>query len=142
MRSEIQDRPRLRWLAWLALAALAGMSAGCRTTHEEPIAIDEAMHDADYARRLGHRLEILNTRSEERNGRLFVQFQWHNRTWTDVRAQWTVEWFDAQGFLVEQVTDWRNLHLEGDAKEYVTITAPHPSAVTWKPKVRATPKIR
>lgn len=79
-------------------------------------------------------LAVENIRTRRRaDGRLEFQVDLVNKTSSDVRFQWRVEWYDAQGFLLEDPTRaWKPDVLNGRAIRAVQQIALSPDAVKGK----------
>ncbi len=83
---------------------------------------------------LASRLEIVDPKSRRlEDDRLQVQFDLRNKRSSTTEFAWTVDWFDASGFLVAQASrHYEPLSLGGGAWKTLTITAPTPEAVSWR----------
>jgi uncharacterized protein YcfL len=73
---------------------------------------------------------IITTR---KNDLMVVQFDIANKSSQQMGFQWTVEWYDRQGLLVQNTTrHWEPMRLAGKASETVSIIAPTREAESWK----------
>jgi uncharacterized protein YcfL len=81
-------------------------------------------------------LEILNPRSERRQGRLYVEFDLRNKRASNLPLEWSVEWFDTAGFEVEAARSWTPIVIGAKGFESLSMLAPTPAATSWRLHVR------
>ncbi|MCZ6598814.1 MAG: YcfL family protein [Planctomycetota bacterium] len=91
---------------------------------------------------LKRELEILNPRTERRDGRLVCQFDLHNKKTSQLAFEWTVEWFDASDFKIDWNENWRPMTIGGMGYETLTIHAPTVEARRWRLQVRKPSPVR
>ena len=122
-------------------AALFALLPACKSTHR-PENTYVGSENSDQVNLLAgnfeltRSVEIVNTRSERRSERLFVQFELRNKLESDLKLEWDVDWFDASGFAVDARRTWKPLVLGGLGSQAMTITGPTPAATTWQLKLR------
>jgi len=123
------------------LAALAVLlPAACRTTpkgNENTYTGTEGSLEVgriEGNQMLASRLKIVDPKSRRlADGRLQVQFDLRNAKDSQTEFAWTVEWFDASGFVIPQASrHYEPVALGGGAWKTLTITAPTPEAVSWR----------
>ena len=131
------------WIASTAaaLCATAALCApGCRTTpkgHENTYTGSEGSPEIgriEGNQMLASRLAIVDPKSRRLpDGRLQVQFDLRNARDSQTEFAWTVDWFDASGFLIPQASrHYEPVALGGGASHTFTITGPTPEAVSWR----------
>ena len=91
---------------------------------------------------LARRLSITNVRSRWESERLTVQFELSNNRSKTLDIEWTVDWYDRTGFVVEVRSSWQPLRLDARSQVPILITAPSADAVTWKLHVRESQPVR
>ena len=77
-------------------------------------------------------LELLTTRHERREGRLFVQLELYNDRYGWLPFEWKLDWYDANGFLYDSARGWVPEKLGGRETKTVTAIAPNEAAVSWR----------
>lgn len=94
-------------------------------------------------RELGRNLELRNVRLQ-RNGenRLHVQFELHNKKATRVAFEWSVVWFDPDGFAINSPSHYNPAILQGREYESITLTAPTLDASQFKLSTRYPDPVR
>jgi len=100
--------------------------------------IEEAFGDP----RLAGQFQLLGVKTQRREDRLFVQFDLHNKTNSNLSVEWALEWRDDQGFKIDAPENWRPLQLGGRGYETITATAPVPQASTFRLGVRKPSTVR
>lgn len=133
-------------LAALAALLLAGCTSGERTDSLQTVettrpggtprtvVVDPAFGDALAVG------EVLSRRVEDV---LQVQVQLRSRSQETLMLETKLEWFDADGFKVDDSTEvWKPLDLAGGATAEVRGSAPGKKAVTYRFSVRAANPIR
>ena len=128
-----------RTLTACAAAALL-LAAACRTTpkgHENTYTGTEGSMEIgriEGNQMLASRLSIVDPKSRRLpDGRLQVQFDLRNARDTQTEFAWTVDWFDASGFVIPQASrHYEPVALGGGAWKTLTITGPTPEAVSWR----------
>ena len=85
-------------------------------------------------RELAGALSILNPRSKRlEDDRMVVEFDVKNERSRHLEFAWSVDWFDASGFHVADVSRrWEPVALAGNGQTTLTIIAPNPVASSWK----------
>jgi hypothetical protein len=135
--------PTRTWFARASMtlcAAAALSAAACRTTpkgHENTYTGSEGSTEIgriEGNQMLASRLTILDPKSRRLpDGRLQVQFDLRNARDSQTEFAWTVDWFDASGFLIPVASrHYQPVALGGGASETFTITGPTPEAVSWR----------
>lgn len=87
-------------------------------------------------------LEIVALRPERIDGRLHVQFELHNKRPANLPVEWTVQWFDSNGFLLDSTQNWRPLAIGGRGFVPIQMTAPRAEATSWRLAFRAPNTVR
>lgn len=130
----------------LLVLGLALAMAGCRSgSPQNTYVVREHVHRVDEVvidRGLARKLELSETRSERRNGRLDVQTQLVNRSSRELRIEWQVEWYDASGLQVAPPTNWKPERLGGGQVLTIRQTALTEDADTMRLNVRETDAIQ
>jgi len=75
-------------------------------------------------------------KTQRRNDRLFVQFNLRNTKSSNLAIEWTINWFDAGGFLIETANRWQPASMGGKGYQTITQTAPTPEATEFRLGVR------
>ncbi len=89
---------RLSFLAPLVLV----LAAGCSSTSENVVNVRPGDSDVLVGNAgLLADLDMVNTRTRTTNDRLEFQVDLVNRTNHDLRFQWRIEWYDRDGFLLD-----------------------------------------
>lgn len=133
--------PLLAALVALSTTACSGRSDGAAniyTFSEGAFEISEVVGNGTIDRRI----DIQDPVSVRREGRLFVQFDLHNRNPRHTHVEYTVEWFDAAGLRVPYIEQWAPLHIGAQSVETVTLTAPTESAVRARFQLRSPAEIQ
>jgi hypothetical protein len=123
------------------LAACAGAPLGTATNTfagDQAGIQQETLGDRDLAARFV--LEGLKT--EQRDGRLRVQFDLRNTTPGDLRIEWTIGWRDKNGFRISTSPYWHPTVVTGQGFEPIQALAPTPEAVAFQLLVRRPTAIR
>ena len=134
-------RPTRSWIPALGLFAAGALFApACRTTpkgHENTYTGSEGSQEIgriEGNQMLASRLAIVDPKSRRLpDGRLQVQFELRNARDSQTEFAYTVDWFDASGFLIPQASrHYEPVALGGGAWKTITITGPTPEAVSWR----------
>lgn len=81
------------------------------------------------SKNLTRSLEILNYRSRKVGDLLQVQFDLRNKKTSNLRFDWAVDWFDAQGFRIDDTTrHWKREALGPGGMISIQVIAPRPEA--------------
>lgn len=83
---------------------------------------------------LAANLQILNPLEKTVDGRKLAQFELKNTRSTAVAFAWAVDWFDEDGFKINDNQHvWEPVSLGGYGSTYITITAPKVGEkLSWK----------
>lgn len=123
-----------------AVLLAAALLTGCRSTHgrtnvyepgaEEPVTVIEG------SQRLSRSLAIRTPRMRKKGDRMELQFELHNNRQSSLAFQWRLDWFDQDGFRVDDNrATWEPMQLGAGAETTITAIAPRPEAVRWKLQV-------
>lgn len=93
-------------------------------------------------RDLAAKFVMLNILTEQRDGRLRVQFDLKNTTSADLAVEWALEWKDASGFQVDTNPHWRPAIVSGQGFHSIQATAPVPAANTFQLHLRKPTPVR
>jgi uncharacterized protein YcfL len=88
-------------------------------------------------RSLDRQIELRNPISTRVGDRLQVQFELYNDHSRQKEVEYTVEWFDANGFRVPYIEQWKPMEIGATSVETITLAAPTESAVRARVQVRA-----
>ncbi len=119
--------------AALALAAITTLGA-CGSTggsqnvydYDEP---KGELTEIKGSKTLTRSLEILNYRSRKVGDLLQVQFDLRNKKTSNLRFDWAVDWFDAEGFRIDDTTrHWKRETLGPGGMISIQVIAPRPQA--------------
>lgn len=125
--------------------ALLILGTACRATHsgaqntyegtEGSAQVESSVANADLA----SRLKIVNPKTRRlADGRLQVQFDLQNASSTQTEFAYSVEWFDASGFIVSTgQRGFEAMNLGGGAVRTLNITAPTPGSASWRLSITA-----
>ncbi len=100
------------------------------------------MTELDSGQGLMKDLEILSLVQSKKGEHLVAQFELHNKRGSQMNLEWTVDWFDEAGLQVDFSESWRPLAIGGRGFEMVQITAPTPSARSWRLRVQKPNPVR
>jgi len=100
--------------------------------------VDQSIGDRDLERKF----VLLGTRTERRDGRLFVQFELKNTTGAEQRIEWCLDWLDASDFHIDSVRSWTPAVVGGNGVIPIQATAPTLQAKGFKLRIRRTSAIR
>ena len=81
-------------------------------------------------------LEMVDMRHQRRDGRLFVQFKLKNKQNSDMKLEWSIEWYDEDGFAIDSERRWTPVKIAGKGFETIAVTGPVPAASIWELNVR------
>lgn len=98
--------------------------------------------ELDSGQSLKNDLEQLNVVTSRKGDFLVVQFELHNKRSGQLNLEWSVDWFDEVGMLIVSNENWRPLQIAGRGFEMIQITAPTPSAHSWRLKVQKPNPVR
>jgi hypothetical protein len=136
-------------IPWLLAAAPAALLGGClgpsRLNPENTYKSSEGRHEVDQSigdRDLERKFVLLGTRTERRDGRLFVQFELKNTTTAEQRIEWCLEWLDPSDFRIDSVRSWTPAVVGGGGVIPIQATAPVQSASGFKLRLRRPSPIR
>jgi len=93
-------------------------------------------------RDLAAKFVMLNILTEQRDGRLRVQFDLKNTTPADLAVEWALEWKDASGFQVNTNPHWQPVIVSGQGFHSIQATAPVPAANTFQLHLRKPTPVR
>lgn len=114
--------------ALLALLPSCGNTQGSRNVVE----YGEGQHELTELQgspKVTKYLEIRDYRSRRVDGLLQVGFELHNKRGSELDFSWAVDWFDAEGFRIENGTRrWEPVKLAGGGIESIQVTSPTPEA--------------
>ncbi len=139
MRNETMKTKKNTWRAALGLALLllAGACVSKGTSQDTYVGGEGAETEKiGGTSGISNSLEMVGIRSERRDGRLFVQFELHNKRGSNLAFEWTVEWFDDAGFRIDWPQHWAPTALGGKGYEIISLTGPTPNASSWRLAVR------
>lgn len=135
-----------RGLLLAGILALAGSCLGpSRLSPENTYKSSEGQHDVDQSigdRDLERKFVLLATRTERRDGRLFVQFELKNTTGAEQRIEWCLDWLDASDFHIDSVRSWTPAVVGGNGVIPIQATAPTTQAKAFKLRLRRPSVIR
>jgi uncharacterized protein YcfL len=78
-------------------------------------------------------IKLQNLITTHENGIMLAQFDLVNTRQGQVAFQWTVEWFDKRGILIDYVSrNWTPERLAAGASKTVKIRAPSPEATSFR----------
>jgi uncharacterized protein YcfL len=98
--------------------------------------------ELDAGRSLNNDFEQRNVVTSHKGDFLVVQFELHNKRNSQLNVEWSVDWFDEVGLLIVSTENWRPLAIGGRGFEMIQITAPTPSAHSWRLKVQKPNPVR
>jgi uncharacterized protein YcfL len=140
--SNRQSAPLVALLPELLLAACASQPPlGTPTnayTGNQVGKHEEFVGDRDLAAKF----VMLNILTEQRDGRLRVQFDLKNTTPADLAVEWAIEWKDASGFQVDTNPHWQPVVVSGRGFHSIQATAPAPAANTFQLHLRKPTPVR
>jgi uncharacterized protein YcfL len=128
-----------------SLVLLGSLLGACSATGELTYSGERGSTEIDRDAKnwfLGRRVKIDEFRTRQAGDRLQIGFDFVNRLGTDLSMQWSVDWFDADGFSISTGSEWQALYLAARAAYPVTITAPSPKAASWRIHVREADPVR
>jgi len=132
---------------WIALAA-AVLASACTSAPKGEANRYEgteggSINAVEDNRALADDLAIKNAISKRQDGRLMVQFDLENRTSSRLEFAWTVDWYDAHGFQIDDATRrWEPVSLGGSAAKTLKIVAPRPEATQWRLQVTSRDEVK
>ena len=144
---KIERTQRLaRAAAWsLACLALASCVSKPKGQAQNTYSGGEGL---EMEKRVGNRgfegeLEILRPLSRRNDdGRLFVQFELHNKKTRDLAFEYAITWRDDQGFALDTPWHWTPLSIVGQGFRTLQVTAPAPEATQWELHVQPPSSVR
>lgn len=78
-------------------------------------------------------LKIENLVQTRQNGVLVVQFELVNTRQGPVAFQWTADWYDRQGVLIDYTAQhWAPERLAAGSSKTIKLVAPSPEATSWQ----------
>jgi uncharacterized protein YcfL len=124
----------------LAIAAASLALASCTTSGPTGVVNrfrgGEGQRDVVKVRNnamLDTALQLANPVHSRPNDVLVVQVELVNTRQSPLAFQWTVEWFDQQGLLVDYATqNWTPERLAAGASKTIKLVAPSPAATSWQ----------
>jgi len=132
-------------LSLLGLALLL-ISTGCTSkgTSQDTYVGDEygEIQKIEGVSAISSKLEITNVRSERRDGRLHVQFELHNTKGSNLAFEWSVDWFDDNGFRIDWPHNWTPASMTGKGYTTVSLTGPTLEASGWRLNVQKPNSVR
>jgi uncharacterized protein YcfL len=146
MQHHRNDRRRLPGALALALAVVAGGAcSSARGTQNEYRGGDTTIgiEATEGNRQLAAEIVILNSREKRQADRKVVEFELQNTTGSSRRFAWSVDWFDGQGFLIDDSTRvWQPVALAGHEATTINMVAPRPDATSWKLRISSPDEIK
>ena len=127
------------WYASLGLALLlAATSCQSRGTSQDTYLGGEGAETKriEGTSGISGSLEMVGVHSERRDGRLFVQFELHNKRGSNLAFEWSAEWFDDGGFKIDWPDHWTPAMITGKGFEVISLTGPTPNATSWRLNVQ------
>ncbi len=138
---------KAKWMTWLAVAAMAGLVAGCAAPNTAGISVGTETDDYGNLQQV---LQVDNAKlarqlvvqdvvvGQTKNGLMKAGIKLTSRLNKDVAAQSKFAWFDADGNELDPDTDpWRPLLLHGKETRAIQGVAPHAAAASFKLRIRA-----
>ena len=131
---------------WLVLAAAA--LAACTSAPKGDANRYEGSEGGQITaiennRALAQKLAIKNAVHKRENDRLVVQFDLENRRSSQLEFAWTIDWFDAHGFQIDDATRlWAPIKMGGHAVRTLKAVAPRPEATQWKLQVTSRNEVK
>ena len=98
--------------------------------------------ELDSGKTLMNDLEQLSVVTSRKGDFLVVQLELHNKRGSQMNLEWSVDWFDEDGLVIVSNENWRPLTIGGRGFEMIQITAPTPSAHSYRLKVQKPNPIR
>jgi uncharacterized protein YcfL len=126
----------------LLLAACTSTGKGSPATTIQGAEGVPGTTELDSGQTLKNDLEQLNVVTSRKGDYLVVQFELHNKRSGQQNLEWSVDWFDEVGMLIVSNENWRPLQIAGRGFEMIQITAPTPSAHSWRLKVQKPNPVR
>ena len=130
-------------LAALALTACTTTPRGSQNAYSGA-AGTHSMESIEGNKQLASTLRILDPRSRRNaDGRMALQFELKNTTPNALQFAWAVDWFDAGGFRIDDVTrHWEPVNLGGHGSTILKLTSPTPAAESWKLHVTSRDEVK
>ena len=87
---------------------------------------------------VGDRIEVTNAAMRRNMSDILeLQVEFYNKSYNTERFEYTVEWYDADGFKIKSNTDnWTKKAVAGKSNGRITAIAPNPNAVDFKMNTR------
>ena len=130
-------RPERR-TGWLGLVAAAVLVTSCTSAPEGSANFIEGSEGGrltavENNRQLARQLAYENIVSKRENDRLVVQFDLVNKRSSRLEFAWTIDWYDANEFHIDDATRrWEPISLGGHASQTLKVTAHRPEATSFK----------
>lgn len=93
-------------------------------------------------RALAEKFVLQKILTEQRDGRLRVQFDLKNTSPRDLPIEWAIEWKDGNGFRVDTNPYWQPAMVSGQGFHTIQATAPVPEASGFQLHLRRPTPIR
>jgi uncharacterized protein YcfL len=133
---------KLIQLAAAALALVGSACVGQSSVGGKQNTYSGGAHQGELGKVVGNdylsrALQIHNYQSKKLDdGRLMVQFELFNDSDQNLRFQWAIDWFDAQGFKIADATrHWAAVQLGSGGFTTIQQTAPTPAGEHFKLQV-------
>jgi uncharacterized protein YcfL len=91
---------------------------------------------------LASKFQLLGVKTENRDGRLRVQFDLQNTTPGDLAVEWAIEWKDRSGFRLDTNPHWQPAIVTGKGFHAIQATAPMPDASAFQLLLRRPTPVR
>jgi hypothetical protein len=145
MKNQLVRLAASRGSLLVALLVLGGCTGPSRLSPENTYKSAEGQHGVDQSigdRDLERKFVLLGTKTERRDGRLFVQFELKNTTGAEQRIEWTLDWLDSADFHIDSVRSWTPALVGGNGVIPIQATAPTLQAKGFKLRLRRSSAIR
>ncbi len=137
-----------RTSVWLTAGLAAALLCACTATPKGSANRYEGHEGGQVSAiegndKLAGKLAIKNPIRKREDGRMIVQFDLENTRSTRLEFAWSIDWFDASGFLIDGSSrHWEPISMGGYAVKTLTAVALRPEAASWRLQVTSRNEVK